>query len=56
MRTIVLLADVLALLGAGVWFGSYQWWMFYAFLACVVVIETSCRYLREHSRESVEDQ
>ena len=38
------------------WFGSYRRWMFYVFLAAVVVIETSFRYLNELRAESIEDR
>jgi hypothetical protein len=55
MRKIVLAADLVALTCAALWFGSYQWWMFYVFLACVIVIETSCRYLYEHRRNPEDD-
>lgn len=55
MKKIVLVADLLALTCAALWFGSYQWWMFYAFLACVIVIETSCRYLCEHHMNRKDD-
>ncbi len=47
MRKIVLIADLVAIIGAGMWFGSYQWWMFYVFLACFIVIEISVKYLTE---------
>jgi len=47
VRKIVLVADLVALIGAAMWFGSYRWWMFYGFFACVIVIETSVRYLKE---------
>ena len=56
MRKIVLIADLVALIGAAMWFGSYRRWMFYVFLAAVVVIETSLRYLNELRAESIEDQ
>ena len=47
MRKVVLIADLVAVIGAALWFGSYQRWMFYGFLACVIVIEISVRYLRD---------
>lgn len=56
VRKIVLIADLFALIGAAMWFGSYRWWMFYGFLAAVVVIETSCKYLRELQRQSRDDE
>jgi hypothetical protein len=56
VRKIVLVADLVALIGAAMWFGSYRRWMFYVFLAAVVVIETSLRYLNELRAESFEDQ
>jgi hypothetical protein len=56
VRKIVLIADLVALIGAAMWFGSYRRWMFYVFLAAVVVIETSFRYLNEVQAESIEDQ
>jgi hypothetical protein len=56
VRKIVLIADLFALIGAAMWFGSYRWWMFYGFLAAVVVIETSCKYLKELQGQSRDDQ
>ena len=56
VRKIVLIADLVALIGAAMWFGSYRWWMFYGFLAAVVVIEISCKYLKELQAQSRDDE
>ena len=56
VRKIVLIADLFALIGVAIWFGRYRWWMFYGFLAAVVVIETSCKYLKELQGQSRDDE
>ena len=51
MRKVVLVADVFAVIALALWFGSYRWWMFYGCLVFIIIIETSCRYLK-----ALEDQ